>query len=126
MMQNDGARNAARSLRRNAVLSPPEILVLKAGVALRRTRGIRRDQYQVSEVELVARARRLALETGQVKLSRFLTLRRQQRNMAFRPGATKHECPKCGDVHCEPRLVVTRALQRTEEAVVRRSLEKKR
>lgn len=118
MKHSDKLAVAAYKIRNERLLEPFEINLLKAAVALRRAHGAQRDQYDSEHVDLMARARRLALQVGQIRLSRHLTLRARQRRKAF-SSSSEHECPKCGRVHREPLRMPTKLMLAAEEKVIR-------
>ena len=120
-MTQNAVRQASKKLRQKTVLSDAQVAILRAAVALRRYRGVQRDQYRPAEVEIIATARRQAYEAGQVSLARYLILRSRQKRRAFESGSTLHDCPKCGHVHREKSRESITEAQRAEEARIIRS-----
>lgn len=71
----------------------------------------------------MAQARRLAFESGQLRLARFLVLRRRNnRKLSPSSGITEHRCPQCGVLHCEPRRNISRAEIAHEKRQIQKAL----
>jgi ribosomal protein L32 len=115
---------AARRLRKRKAMTDRDRVLLRAGEKLRRVRGLYRDRYSSEEVELVATARLLAFSNGQLRLARFLTLRRRgRRRKSIEPASSLHECPKCGRWHKEPHRAPTKATIAEERKAIQKALE---
>jgi hypothetical protein len=92
-------------LRQRKTFTQEEYAHLKAATALRIIRGIYRDRYSAEEVQLLAKARKIALEGGQIPLFRSLMLRKRLHQPSEIPigGLGVHNCPVCDRRHRAPR-----------------------
>lgn len=83
-------------------ITPEQKLLLEAAINLRAAKGIFKPAYTPEELDLIARASRTSLETGQPKVNRFLRLRKPHqapRHIPFPETACVHACPQCGEWH---------------------------
>jgi hypothetical protein len=117
----------AKELRRLTTFSDDEVVLLRAASALRTSRGMYRNRYVPEEVEIMARARQIALNGGQVRLARFLILRAvpgtgEQRTVILTGTGEVHRCPRCGRLHRAPRVKLSTQELAREARVLEKAL----
>lgn len=123
MMTPKAARKRAeRAAYTLAVENPPtpeDRAVFDAGVKLRSTKGIYRDNYTPQELEFLRRVRKLAVEHGQRAIYRFCQTRKRERAeliLRIPQAAFYHACPLCGTFHREgPKTFELRELARAAQ-----------
>jgi hypothetical protein len=120
-------QQVAQALRKLTTFSEHEIVLLRAAKALRTSRGMYRNRYVPEEVEIMARARQIALNGGQVQLARFLILRTvpgtgEQRTVILTGSGEVHRCPRCGRLHRAPRVKLSTEELAREAAVLEKAL----
>lgn len=95
----------AAVLRKRRTFTAEDVAYLKAATALRVLRGMYRDRYSAEEVQLLAKARKIALEGGQLPLFRSLMIRRRLHVPSEIPIGKlgQHNCPVCDRRHRAPR-----------------------
>ena len=119
---------AARELREGTRYTQEELNLLRAAKELRQARGLYRVEYTPEEVEIVARARKIALRGGQVRLARFLVIRKlgdKKLTIVTGPGPI-HRCPLCGRTHRAPKAKLTKEELAREARILEQAVREQR
>jgi hypothetical protein len=123
MTPEERAQDIARELRKYATFTEAEAALLRAARTLRERRGAYRDLYNLDELDLLRRARHVALRSGQRRLWALFLVQRRYATHLIPTGRKKmHACPTCGRRHVIRTFDVSQANRAIEYAVLEKAV----